>query len=635
LISLYFTLESPAPFHQIHRIMNETPHGIECIKAALVDMPAKPGVYRMLTRTDDVLYVGKAKNLRNRVSNYASASGLTTRILRMIDQTAKMEYTVTANEAEALLLEATLIKKLKPRYNILLRDDKSFPYIVIQKDHPFPQIRKHRGSQKESGNYYGPFPSASAVNQTLAILQKAFLLRPCPETVFKNRSRPCLQYQIKRCSAPCVNLISETEYAELVRQATLFLSGKSRDVQDAFAAQMEAYSAAMEYEKAARMRDRIRALTRIQHEQQLNVAGLDDADVIALYRGESFSCVQVFFFRAGNAFGNQAYFPRHADDASDEEVLSAFLGQFYQAHVPPKEILLGHDVDNLDVIEAALQLVAEHKVKIYRPQRGDKLALIDQARINAEAAYQKRLTERLSDQQQLDALADLFDMESTPTRIEVYDNSHISGQYAIGAMIVAGPEGLQKNAYRTFNIKSDTLTPGDDYAMMREVFTRRFSRLQKEDPDGERGLWPDLVLIDGGQGQLSAATEIFSDLGINDLTYVAIAKGPDRNAGRENFFLPERQPFMLPPEHPALHFLQRLRDEAHRFAIGSHRTRRAKSISQSEIDDIPGIGANRKRALLRHFGSRKEIEAASLSELENVPGISKKLAQTIYDYFQS
>lgn len=615
--------------------METSLRGTDCIKAALADMPTKPGVYRMLGNSDDVLYVGKAKNLRNRVTNYTSPNGLTTRILRMLEQTIKLEYTVTSTEAEALLLESNLIKKLKPRYNILLRDDKSFPYIFIQRDHSYPQIRKHRGAQKESGNYYGPFPSAGSVNETLAILQKAFLLRPCADTVFKNRSRPCLQYQIKRCSGPCVNLISEADYAALITQAKQFLSGKSREVQEQFAREMEACSDAMEYEKAALLRDRIRALTRVQQEQQLNTAGLEDADVIALYRGESFSCVQVLFFRSGHHFGNQAYFPRHTSDSDDAEVLSAFIGQFYQTHTPAKEILLNFVIEDTLVIEEALSLAAGYKVHIHVPQRGDKQDLIKQALTNAEAAYQKRLTERMSDQKQIDALADLFDMESSPTRIEIYDNSHIAGQYAIGAMVVAGPDGLQKNAYRIFNIKNEELTPGDDYGMMREVFTRRFSRLQKEDPDRERGQWPDLVLIDGGQGQLSAVTDIFTDLGINDLTYVAIAKGPDRNAGRENFFLPDRQPFMLPPDHPTLHFLQRLRDEAHRFAIGSHRVRRAKSMSQSEIDDIPGIGVTRKRALLHHFGSRKEIETASLSELENVPGISKKLAQIIYDYFQS
>ncbi len=606
--------------------------GFECIKAALRDMPLKPGVYRMLNAQGDVLYVGKAKHLKNRVSNYAQARNLTYRILRMIEQTCSLEIIVTGSEAEALLLEANLIKKYKPRYNILLRDDKSFPYICISQSHPYPRIEKHRGAQSKGNSYFGPFASAGAVNQTLSILQRAFLLRPCTDSYFANRSRPCLQYQIKRCSAPCVDYISTTDYAQNIAQAKDFLSGKNREVQERFAAQMQAHSDAMEYEKAAELRDRIRALTQVQQEHALRAAGLSDADVIGLHRSGDQSCIQVFFFRGGHHFGNQSYFPRHDAESTDTDILGAFIGQFYQTHTPPREILTPSALPDESVIESALTLAAGYAVAIHQPQRGDKVALVTQATANAKGALERRLSEKRSTKKLLESVQTLFALPKFPERIEVYDNSHIMGKYALGAMIVATPEGFNKAAYRRFNVKDLGTVPGDDYAMMREMFRRRFSRLQKEDPDNTHGTWPDLLLIDGGLGQLSSARSVLEELGLT-IPYVAIAKGPDRNAGREQFFRPDQQPFTLPPDDATLHYLQRLRDEAHRFAIGAHRQMRAKGITHSDLDDITGIGATRKRALLHHFGSRSGVEKATLTELENVEGINKKIAQTIYDYF--
>ncbi len=609
--------------------------GVEVIKEALQTMPTKPGVYRMLNVAGDVLYVGKAKNLKNRVSNYASQRQLTTRILRMVAQTAKLEIVTTASEAEALLLEANMIKSLKPRYNILLRDDKSFPYIAVTMQHDFPRIRKHRGAQKKGEAYFGPFASAGAVNASIATLQKAFLLRPCSDSIFKNRTRPCLQYQIKRCSAPCVDYISKADYAELVREATDFLHGKSRGIQERLVKEMEDASAAMDYEKAAALRDRIRALTRVQQEQKLRVAGIGDADVMALIHGNEVSCVQVFFFRGGNHFGHQSYFPRHAKDAEPAEIMAAFIGQFYQRHTPPKEIILNTEPQEQAVLEEALSLRTPYKVQIHLPQRGDKKDVITQAETNAKVALERHITARASDAKLLEMLAETFGMDAAPQRIEVYDNSHIMGSHALGAMIAATPDGFDSSGYRRFNIKDFETEPGDDYAMMREVFTRRFSRLQKEDPDHTREHWPDLVLIDGGLGQLGIVRGVMEELGIADITLVAIAKGPDRNAGREQFFMPEREPFQLPPGDSSLHYLQRLRDEAHRYAIGSHRNKRSKSLQKSELDDIPNVGATRKRALLQHFGSKSGVEQATLAELQNVEGISKTVAKTIYDYFHS
>lgn len=609
------------------------PTGVEAIRAALAHMPASPGVYQMRRADGEILYVGKARQLKNRVSNYASASGLTTRILSMVNQVAEVEIITTGSEAEALLLEANLIKKHSPRYNILLKDDKSFPYIMLQGDHPFPRIDKHRGTQKKPHRYFGPFASAGAVNQSLAILQRAFLLRPCSDSVFAGRTRPCLQYQIKRCSAPCVGYVSEADYAAQIDEAVAFLEGKSRDVQQRFAAQMQAHSEREEFEQAAAMRDRIRALTQIQQGQQLTAGYADHADVIALHQAEGRACVMVFFYRNGHHFGSQSYFPRHTDGETPGDVMTAFLGQFYQNHTPPQEILVNHLPSDASALADALAMRVQRRVSLHQPQRGKKRELVQQAQLAVEQALTRHLTARAQDHQHLVALADLLGMAEAPKRVEVYDNSHIMGRDALGAMIVAGPEGFDKSFYRRFNIKDVTTQPGDDYAMMREVFSRRFGKLQRDDPDRTHGIWPDLVLIDGGLGQLNAVREVLEELGVNDLTYCAIAKGPDRNAGRETFFLPDKQPFTLPPDAPLMHYLQRLRDEAHRFAIGSHRIKRAKSITRSALDDIPGIGTARKRALMHHFGSKKAIENATLAELEKVEGISGTIARQIYDYF--
>jgi excinuclease ABC subunit C len=616
--------------------MSEQPTiGIDVIKASLADMPAKPGVYRMMNAAGDILYIGKAKQLKNRVSNYASASGLTYRILRMVNQVAKVEISVTGSEAEALLLESNLIKKYQPKYNILLKDDKSFPSIFIEARHDFPRIQKHRGSQKEEGIYFGPFASVGAVNETLAILQKAFLLRPCSDAVFSNRSRPCLQYQIKRCSAPCVGYIDKQAYGAMIAEAADFMRGKSRDVQERFASQMQSYSENMEFEKAAVMRDRIRALTQIQQEQGMHAAGLDDADILALHHDDNAACVQVYFYRGGNALGSQSYYPSQVADQSAPEIMSAFIGQFYQSRTPANEIFVSHLPEQSELLAEALGMRIDRKVEIKEPKRGAKRERMAQATQNAELTLQQHLNLRMKEKEQLEAIGKLFALDDSPKRIEVYDNSHIMGRYALGAMIVAGPDGFDKKSYRRFNFKDLNLEPGDDYAMMREVFARRFARLQKEDANKSKGNWPDLVLIDGGAGQLSAVSQIFADLGVTDVTYCAIAKGPDRNAGRETFFLPNQQPFTLPPNDPALHYLQRLRDEAHRFAIGSHRVKRAKSLSYSDLDEIPGIGATRKRALMLHFGSKAGVEKATLAELEKVSGINKKVAKVIYDYYHT
>jgi excinuclease ABC subunit C len=612
--------------------MNEK-SGFDIIRDALKEMPTNPGVYRMLGETGDVLYIGKAKNLRNRVSNYVSASGLSQRIMKMISLTHSLEIITTKTEAEAFLLESNLIKKLKPRYNILLRDDKSFPYIVLTGDHEFPLLTKHRGPREKKGKYFGPFASAGAVNETLAILQKGFLLRVCSDQVFKNRTRPCLQYQIKRCSAPCVNYISKEDYAETVSQAERFLSGKSREIQENFALAMKQASEAMEYEKAAQLRDRITALTRVQHEQGVIAGTLQDADVIALWREGNHSCVQVFFFRAGQNFGNKSYFPSHSAESSDADVLMAFIGQFYANNPPPRLVLVSHALPDAELLEGALALRSDFKVEVHYPERGEKKAVIDQAVKNAREALVRHLSEHATNALMLEKTGELFAMSATPERIEVYDNSHIAGTHMVGAMICAGPEGFEKKRYRRFNIRSTELTPGDDYAMLREVLTRRFTRLQKEDPERAES-WPDLVLIDGGAGQLSVAQQVFADLGVAGLCYASIAKGPDRNAGREWFHFPGREPFQLEPNHPVLHYLQRLRDEAHRFAIGSHRIKRSHALRESTLDQIPGIGSLRKRALLQHFGSSKGVENATLEELARVAGVNKKVAQMIHDFFR-
>ena len=607
--------------------------GVAVIARYLETMPASPGVYRMMNAKGDPLYVGKAKNLRKRVVAYTHPDRQTLRIQRMIAETASMEVITTHTEVEALLLESNLIKKLGPRYNILLKDDKSFPYILITGDHDWPQIVKHRGARNRAGEYFGPFASAGAVNQTLSALQRAFLLRSCTDAVFSSRTRPCLLFQIKRCSAPCVERISRPEYLALVAQARAFLSGQSQQVQQDWRARMEAASEAMDYELAAVYRDRIRAIAKIQAHQDINAADVDEADVVALHQAGGQTCIQVFFFRSGCNYGNRSYFPQHAENAEAAEVMAAFLGQFYADKQPPREIILSQEPAEPDIVAGALSEKAGRKVVLTVPKRGDRKRLVEHAYDNARDALGRRMAESGAQSKLLQGVADLFGLDAPPARIEVYDNSHIQGTNAVGGMIVAGPEGLMKAAYRKFNIRSQDLTPGDDYGMMREVLSRRFKRAQKEDPDRDRGQWPDLVLIDGGEGQLNAALEVFAELGVEDVPLVSIAKGPDRNAGRERFFLPGRAPFGLEPRDPVLYFLQRLRDEAHRFAIGTHRARRSKGLSQSTLDDVDGIGAKRKKALLHHFGSAREVAGAGLADLEAVDGISKAMAKKIYDHF--
>ncbi len=607
--------------------------GVAVLAAFVKNFPQKPGVYRMINVAGDVLYVGKAKNLKKRVSSYLHIERMPLRLQRMVFDTHICEVVITHTEAEALLLESNLIKQLKPRYNILLRDDKSFPYIMIPGGHEYPRIVKHRGARNKDNEYFGPFASAGAVNGTLATLQKVFLLRSCTDAVFSNRSRPCLLYQIKRCAAPCVGKIAHDDYLELVREAREFLIGDSRAVQAEMARRMDAASAALQFEAAASFRDRIRAMSAVQAHQDINVMSLGEADVIALHRAGGHSCVQVFFFRGGQNFGNRAYFPSHAADDTDGDIMEAFIGQFYDSFMPPKEVLLNVGAPNQAVLEEALTIKAGRAVSIALPQRGDRRKLVDHAAVNAREALLRRMAENTAQRKLLEGTAEVFSLAAAPERIEVYDNSHISGTHMVGAMIVAGPAGLMKTAYRKFNIKTVDLAPGDDYGAMREVLTRRFARAQKEDPERKLGQWPDLVLLDGGLGQLNAGLKVLADLGISDLCVAGIAKGPDRNAGREQFFMPGREPFMLPPNHPVLYFLQRLRDEAHRFAITAHRAKRSKAIGQSLLDEVTGIGAARKKALLRHFGSAKDVAAAGLQDLKAVPGISVATAKKIYDHF--
>jgi excinuclease ABC subunit C len=616
--------------------------GGEAIRAALATLPAGPGVYRMLDAKGDALYVGKARNLKRRVAQYLQFGRMPNRLQRMVVDTRRLEVITTHTEVEALLLESNLIKRLMPRYNVLLRDDKSFPYIAIFHDHLYPQLAKHRGARDRKGGYYGPFASAGAVNQTLTALQRAFLLRSCPDTVFNGRTRPCLLFQIKRCSAPCVGRIGQEDYAKLVAQADEFLAGRSHEVQVELGGRMQDASAALDYETAALYRDRIRALTQVQARQDINVEGVGDADVIAAHQAGGQNCIQVFFFRSGRNYGNRAYFPRADRQLSSAEVLGAFLGQFYDDKPAPPLILLSEDVPDCALIAEALSQKMDHRVQIHVPERGEKRKPVEHALANAREALARRMAESSSQAKLLEGVAAAFGLESPPNRIEVYDNSHIAGREPLGAMIVAGPEGFQKNAYRKFNIRGvgspdnpGGIAPGDDYGMMREVLSRRFARVLKEDPTRAGGAWPDLVLIDGGQGQLNAALQVMADLGINDLCLVANAKGPDRDAGRERFFMPGRAPFALEPRDPVLYFLQRLRDEAHRFAIGGHRARRSRAIVQSPLDEIAGIGPTRKKALLLHFGSAKAIARAGLSDLETVGGISKAVARKIYEHFHS
>lgn len=602
------------------------------IQGYVKTLPNTPGVYRMLNARNQVLYVGKAKSLKKRVVSYTRPDALPLRLQRMIAETTHMEFVNTHTEAEALLLEANLIKRLEPRYNILMKDGKSFSYIHITGDHKYPLLTKHRGPRKKSGEYFGPFASTHAVNMTLTTLHRAFLLRSCPDTVFANRSRPCLQYQIKRCSAPCVAKISQNNYAGLVNECKRFLQGKTTQIQKQLANEMEAASKAMEYERAAELRDRIKALTQIQTKQTVNTAVLKDADLFAISQIEGHTCIQLFLFRNGSNFGSMASFPRHTEGLSPKEVLEAYIAQFYQDSPVPRQILINIPLPNQTLLEEALSHKAEHAVKVTHPKSGEKSKLIKQTQLNAIQALERKLAEDASHRKILEELTKAFHLLSIPQRIEVYDNSHIQGAHAIGAMIVVGTEGLVKNAYRKFNIKSTTLTPGDDYGMMREVLTRRFKRALTEDKD-ETAAWPDLVIIDGGAGQLSVAQEVFDDLGITDVGLVAIAKGPQRNAGRETFHQSNRKAFQLKPNDPVLYYIQRLRDEAHRFAIGTHRKKRQKALGTSSLDSIPGIGARRKKALLQHFGSAKSVQTAGVDDLAAVEGISRELAQKIYDFF--
>jgi excinuclease ABC subunit C len=593
----------------------------------------RPGVYRMLDDRGEVLYVGKARSLKKRVAAYAKPTGHSSRIGRMIAATAAMMFLTTETETEALLLEQNLIKQLKPRYNVLLRDDKSFPNIHVTAGHPFPQIRKHRGLRKEPGRYFGPFASAGSVNRTLNQLQKAFLLRSCSDSMFENRSRPCLLYQIRRCSAPCVGLISREDYAALVEDATLFLTGRSTRVQEHLAREMAAASAAMEFERAAALRDRIRALTAIQGSQTVNPEGVEEADVIALHQEGGQACVEVFFIRANQNWGNRAYFPRTGSGAEPAEILQAFLGQFYGNKTPARLILLSHGIEDTDLMEAALGAQLGRRVEIAVPQRGEKARLVEQAARNAREALARRMAESASQAALLDGLAEAFGLDGPPERIEIYDNSHIMGTNAVGAMVVAGPEGFVKSQYRKFNIRADSLTPGDDFGMMREVLTRRFARLMKEDPDRQSDAWPDLVLIDGGAGQVAAAASALAELGVEDVEIIGVAKGLDRDAGKEEFHRPGAPVRALGHRDPVLYFVQRLRDEAHRFAIGAHRAKRAAATRATPLDEVPGVGAGRKRALLAHFGSAKAVARAGLADLKAAPGISDALADTIYAFF--
>jgi excinuclease ABC subunit C len=609
--------------------------GIAAIREVLKTLPRNPGVYRMQDARGDVLYVGKARALRNRVTNYTQVAKLPKRLQRMIAQTRSMTIVTTRTEAEALLLEAQLIKRFRPAYNVLLRDDKSFPFIMLREDHEFPRIQKHRGARRvKKAHYYGPFASAGSVTRTLNALQKLFLLRSCSDSFFENRSRPCLLYQIKRCSAPCVGRIGEDSYGELVDDAKAFLAGKSTNVQGRLSGLMAQAAEKQDYELAAVYRDRLRALTYIQGSQTVHAEGLGDADVFALACKAGTVSIQAFFIRRGQNWGHRAFFPAHTNDVPEAEVLSSFLVQFYEDMPPPKRILVDRALGDRELLEQALSERAARKVVIEQPVRGARRRLIDQARRNAEEALDRRMAETTTQGKILRELAEVFDLADVPKRIEVYDNSHIMGTNATGAMVVAGPEGFRKNNYRKFNIKRAEIQPGDDFAMMREVLERRFARLEKEDPDRQSGEWPDLVLIDGGKGQLSAVCEVMEDMGVHDVPVVGVAKGPHHGReGREIFHLPGGREITLPPNSALLFYLQRLRDEAHRFAIGTHRAKRAKSLTTSTLDEVPGIGPNRKRALLMHFGTARAVKGAALEDLEKAPGISQAMARHLYDYF--
>ncbi len=611
--------------------------GVDVIKDNLSRLPAKPGVYRMFSEADEVLYVGKAKSLKARVASYARLGGHTQRIAAMISLTARMEFVVTESETEALLLEASLIKSLKPRFNILLRDDKSFPYILIRRDHEAPQISKYRGSKQDRGDYFGPFASAGAVMRTLDTLQKAFLLRTCEDSVYSTRQRPCMLHQIKRCSAPCVGLIEPEDYQALADQAADFLRGKAGDLHKKLGEDMERAAADMEFERAAALRDRIRAIAAVRAQQDINPDGIEEADIFAIAMEGGLSAVQVFFIRAGQNWGATIHFPRHEKGEQSDEILSAFLVQFYDKRPPPKLVLTNTLPDQAELIGEALTLKADRNIEIRAPQRGDKRSLVEQATRNAAEALSRKLAESASQARLLKAVAKTFDLGDPPARIEIYDNSHIQGSNMVGGMVVAGPEGFDKSQYRKFNIKDSTIEPGDDYGMMREVMRRRFSRAMKEREEGNVETWPDLVLIDGGLGQLNVVIETLADLGLSpsDVTLVSIAKGVERNAGREQFFRPGKAPFRLPENAPVLYYLQRLRDEAHRWAIGAHRAKRSADIKKNPLDEIEGIGPARKKALLQYFGSAKGVSRAKLADLKEVEGVSAAMAERIYGHFHS
>ena len=619
--------------------------GHAAIERAVRLAPTSPGVYRMLNAASDVLYVGKAKNVRKRLTSYARVNApQPARILRMIAATVAVEIISTATETEALLLEANLIKQLRPRFNVQLRDDKSFPYILITGDHWAPQILKHRGAQSRPGRYFGPFANAGAVNRTITALQRAFLVRSCTDAFFESRSRPCLLYQIRRCSGPCTGEVDFPGYTELVREATDFLSGRSRSVKQQLAGEMEKASAELEFETAALYRDRLAALSAIQSQQGINPRTVEEADVFAIHQEGGYSCVEVFFFRTGQNWGNRAYFPRAEKSFTPEEVLASFLAQFYDDKPPPKLILLSHKIEESELLADALSVKAGFKVEVSTPQRGEKKELIGHALTNAREALGRKLADTATQSRLLEGMVTTLALPHPPKRIEVYDNSHIQGTNAVGAMIVAGPDGFIKNQYRKFNIRSEGLTPGDDYGMMREVLQRRFKRLVSP-PEGEAAKakadddsfpqWPDLVIIDGGRGQLNAVREIFEGLGLDKVSLLAVAKGPDRDAGRETLFMPDREAIKLEPRDPVLYFIQRLRDEAHRFVIGSHRKLRKKDIREAGLQEIPGIGPSRKRALLHHFGTLKEIERASIADLGKVPGVSAESARKIFEFFHA
>ncbi|WP_323766558.1 excinuclease ABC subunit UvrC [Antarctobacter sp.] len=607
-------------------------NGHDIIQGYLKTLDSSPGVYRMLDDQSRVLYVGKARNLKARVSSYARPTGHSRRIERMIAGTASMMFLTTRTETEALLLEQNLIKQLKPKFNVLLRDDKSFPNILVT-DHTYPMIKKHRGAKKEKGDYYGPFASAGAVNRVLNQLQKAFLLRNCSDSMFDTRTRPCLQHQIKRCSAPCVGKISPEEYGASVKDAQRFLSGRSTQIQAQLKTQMAEASEAMEFERAAALRDRIRALTQVQTAQGINPQTTAEADVIALHMEGGQACVQVFFIRANQNWGNQDFYPRVGEDVSHAEVMEAFLGQFYDQKEPARLLLLSHGIEDADLMCEALSDKAGRKVEITVPQRGEKAELIDGALRNAKESLGRKMSESAAQAKLLRGLAEAFDLDGPPARVEVYDNSHIQGTNAVGGMIVAGPDGFMKNQYRKFNIKGEDLVPGDDFGMMKEVLHRRLTRLQKDDPDRDKGLWPDLMLIDGGAGQVSAVAEIMAEHGVDDVPFVGVAKGIDRDAGKEEFHRVGQRPFALRRNDPVLYFVQRLRDEAHRFAIGTHRAKRAKAQMANPLDEVPGVGAARRRALMAHFGSAKAVSRANLADLKAVEGVSAALAERVYAYF--